>query len=108
MSFKQDILDAAKGEKIVGVVIGEMGWGDYYKEIVPMYDQQPKGKLLSWEEAAPLLDYEYDTGYGAPECNAIYVWTESRVLFVTQYDGATCIDYVPRNPVDIMPVMPGG
>ena len=109
MNFKQDILDAAKGEKIIGVVIGEMGWSSgYNKEKVPLYDVQPRGKVLSWEQAAPFLDYEYDNGYGAPECNAVYVWTETRVLFVTQYDGATCIHSVPRNPEDIDPEMPGG
>ena len=109
MNFKQDILDAAKGERIIGVVIGDMGWvGGYNKENVPLYDVQPRGKVLSWEQAAPFLDYEYDTGFGAPECNAVYAWTISSVLFVVQYDGATSVQSVPRNPMEVTPEMPGG
>jgi len=107
-NFKEEILEEVAGEEIVGVVIGEMGWGDFNKKNVPLYDSQPKGKVLSWEKAAPFLDYPHDPGYGAPECNSVYVWTETRVLYVVQYDGSTSIHSIPRNPVDIMPEMPGG
>ena len=107
-NFKDDILEAAAGELIVGAVIGVMDWGDYHSDKVPQYELQPKNKLLSWEEALPLLDYEYNTSYGAPECNAVYVWTENNVIFVSQYDGATSLHAIPRNPKDAAPEMPGG
>lgn len=107
-NFKQDILEAAGGEPILGVVIGEMGWGEYNSESVPLYNEQPKDKLLSWKKAEKFLDYEYDTGFGAPECNAVYVWTKTKVIFVSQYDGATSLHSVPRNPADVKPEMPGG
>ncbi len=93
---------------IEGVVIGQMGWGEYNKEIVPGFEKIPFGKLISYETAKPLLNYEFDSGYGAPECNAIYVWTKDKVLFISQYDGATSMESVPRNPIDCMPTMPGG
>lgn len=107
-NFKQDILEEAGDEKIEAIVIGKMGWGDYGKDRVPNYDQMKKNEILSWEEAAPFLDYSYSTGYGAPECNAIVAWTSTRVIYVSQYDGSTSIESVPRNPTAHEPRMPGG
>lgn len=104
----QWIEEQAEGKPILGVSIGEMGWGDYGKDDCPQYDKQPKGKLLSWPEARPLLDYEFSSGFGAPKCNAIYAWTEDYVIAVSQYDGATSPFRVPRNPQDCTPEMPGG
>jgi hypothetical protein len=102
------ILEEADGKPILGVVIGPMGWGDYGHENVPQYDKQQHGKLLSWEQAQPLLRYEFHNGYGAPGCNAIYAWTEDYVIAISQYDGSTSAFRVPRNPIDCMPQMPGG
>jgi hypothetical protein len=102
------IEEAANGEPIEAVVIGEMGWGDYGSENVPGYESHPRNKVLAWETAAPLLDYEFSDGYGAPGCEAITAWTKSRVIFVSEYDGSTCPCWVPRNPIDYKPDMPGG
>lgn len=97
-----------EGEVVEGVVIGKMGWGDYNSGVVPGYSGMPRGVVLSWEEAEKLLDFEYDDGYGAPECPAIYVWTNTSIYFVVQYDGSTSLEIVPRNPIDCTPHMPGG
>ena len=107
-NLKKWILEEAGGEKVEGVVIGAMGWGSYGSEGVPNYNKMPKGKLLTWKKAAPLLDYEFSEGYGAPGCNAIYAWTANKVIAIGQYDGATWPYSLPRNPVDIMPEMEGG
>jgi len=96
------------GEEIEAVVIGEMGWGDYGSDEVPNYSQQPKFKVISWEEAKRWLDYEFSDGYGAPNCNAIYAWTKSWIVAVSQYDGSTTTFRLPRNPVECRPYMPGG
>lgn len=56
------------------------------------------GKLLPWSEARPYLDYQYDNGFGSAECHPVYAWTEMRVLFVHEYDGATGVDWLPRQP----------
>lgn len=105
----QWVEEITDGEPIEGVVIGEMGWGDHYNsENVPRYNEQPKGKLLSWAEARSLLDYEFDNGFGAPQCNAITVWTATKVIGISQYDGSTEPFWTPRHPVDHMPNMPGG
>lgn len=102
------ILNEVNKDEIEAVVIGEMGWDDYGSEDVPNYYNQPKGQVITWEEAKKWLDYDFDGGYGAPGCNAIYVWTTDSILFISQYDGATKIEKIPRNPMDIMPTMPGG
>lgn len=107
-NLKRWIEEATDGEPIEAVVIGEMGWGDYASESVPNYNTHIRGKVLTWEQAAPMLDYDFDTGFGAPECEAIYAWTASRILLISQYDGATHPHVIPRHPVDCMPIMPGG
>jgi hypothetical protein len=104
-TYWQDILEEAGDEPIEAVVIGEMPWGDYRAEGKPVC---VKGKILTAEEATPMLDYEYDSGYGAPDCHAINVYTPTRVIYCAQYDGATWLESIMRNPTEgIMPEMPG-
>ena len=98
-NFADDIQGAAGAEPIEGVVIGALGWER---------DGGEAPEVLAWEDARSTLDYEYDDGYGAPECHAIYAWTASRVVFVSTYDGSTRVTWVPRNPVAGWPDMPGG
>uniref|UniRef100_A0A6H2A6U1 Uncharacterized protein n=1 Tax=viral metagenome TaxID=1070528 RepID=A0A6H2A6U1_9ZZZZ len=107
-NLKKWIEDEAEGEEIEAIVIGEMGWGDYNSDTVPNYDNIPKGKILTWEEAKQFIDYNFDIGYGAPKCNAIIAWTKSKVITIGQYDGATWPYSLPRNPVDTLPTMEGG
>ena len=98
----------ADGETVEAVVLGETWWKhDGYDRILN-YAKQPRGKVLSWEEALPWISYTFNDGFGAPDCNAITAWTKSWVISVSQYDGATCPFRIARNPVDHMPVMPGG
>lgn len=111
-----------KGEKVEAVVFGEWGWGDYPAEpgceedwdgntIVdnPPVPRNKRGIILPIKEARKYMaGWEFDGGYGSPECYATYIWTNQRVIWVTQYDGATRLDSAPRNPIDIIPDMPGG
>jgi hypothetical protein len=111
-TFAEDIEQVAGGEPILAVVIGEFGWGngwdaDGYGEKAPI-PWSKRGIPLLWSEARPLLNYEYYTGHGAPSCHAIYAWTISQVIFVSQYDGSTRLVNIPRNPVPCHPEMPGG
>ena len=72
-------------------------------------DTQPDyvGKILSWDTARVILDYEYNNGYGGADCHAVYVLTETQVLFVGEYDGSTGISQVPRNPTEGTPAFSG-
>ena len=61
------------------------------------------GKPVCFGDVRDYLDYEYDTGYGGADCNAIYLYTKSFIVFVSEYDGATSINCTPRNPIECMP-----
>ena len=103
-TFAEDIEEAANGQSIEAIVIGPFGWSDDMDD-----DERPeatkRGVVLTWAEARPMLDYSYDSGCGAAGCDAIWAWTPTEVLFVHEYDGATGLRGVPRNPVDGKPGM---
>jgi hypothetical protein len=105
--FWEDLMAEVGAEPVEGVVIGEMGWPGYgdNDEKVPA---EKRGVVLDATEASHLLAYPYGTGYGAPECHAVYVWTPTRVIYVTQYDGSTNVSWLPRNPTECQPDMAGG
>lgn len=107
-TLKQWIEDMADGQPVEAVVIGEMGWGDYKSEIVPNYVNQPRGTVLSWEQAIPWISYSFEAGLGAPGCNAVFAWTPDWIGSVLRFDGLTEPFRIPRHPVAILPEMPGG
>jgi hypothetical protein len=74
MSLATEIEDVA-AEPIEAVVIGDMGWDDYGNDERHEAALARKGEVLTWAEGRPLLDYEYDNGYGAPDCNAVWAWS---------------------------------
>lgn len=111
-NFREEIVEAAGGERIEGVVIGvywdASDWGsDSLWDLCPAIPWDRREIVLSWEEAAPLLEYEHDGGWGTADCHAIYAWTGARVLFVHEYDGSTHVHHVPRHPVACRPEMSG-
>lgn len=111
-TFAEQLEAHAAPEAIDTVVIGPFGWSDefddpdaYAEDRIKRPLAPKRGVVLTWSQARPMLDYTYDAGFGAPECDAVWAWTKSRVLFVSEYDGATGIHAVPRNPVDGKPAM---
>lgn len=106
MTFADD-LEAVAAEPIEAIVIGDMGWTEYNEENKSDVSHV-RYKLISWPQARPLLEYEYDSDYGAPDCHAITIWTANYIVFVSQYDGATAIERLPRNPIQHTPIMSGG
>jgi hypothetical protein len=85
----------------------DLGWGE--EDIPNPIPWDMRRKVLSVEEAMPLMQgWSFSGGYGAPECYATYIWTNKRVFWVTQYDGSTSLNSVPRNPEGCAPNMPGG
>jgi hypothetical protein len=114
----KDYLDA--DEAVESIVFGPWGWGSgpdkdgVWEKGYSEPDEVPvpldkRGVVLTLDEAAPYMQsWSFHGGFGAPECYAVRVWTNKRVIWVTQYDGATSLDSAPRNPVACIPDMPGG
>ena len=93
-NFKDDILEAACGEPIEAIAVSiSRGWSAGRQP-----DRDLGASPVPWEIAAPVLDYEYDNGFGGQDCHDIHAWTATRVLFVHEYDGATSVESVPRHP----------
>lgn len=99
-NFASDIEEATNGQPIEAIVIGKEEWRERHP--VP---PELTGIPISWEMARPHLDYEYDTGFGAADCHAVYAWTKDDVIFVCEYDGSTHMMAVPRSPVATQPEM---
>lgn len=98
-NFAEDIEEAAGDEPILAIKIIQDSW-TFYDEDPRLIPTEYLDKALLWEKARPLLDYKYDTGYGGQDCHDITAWTPTRVLFVHEYDGSTCIRAVERMPKD--------
>lgn len=120
MSAWDDLHDFLEGgEEVEAVVFGPWGWGSfiegrgwepgYGEPNPPPVPFEKRGVLLDALEAMPYMrGWSFDGGYGAPMCYAVRIWTNRRVIWVTQYDGATWLDSAPRHPTAHMPDMPGG
>ena len=90
---------AKNGEQLLSAVIGSddrAKWGSPEKADVLRH-------VEPWAEASKKIDYEYDSGFGGADCHAVFAWGEKFVYFVHEYDGATNVQFVPRNPVDCIP-----
>lgn len=86
---------AEMGDKIVSAVVGRHY--DDYDDYGKVFSPEP------WAEASKKLDYEYSNGFGGADCHAAVAWGERFVYFVHEYDGATGIQCVPRNPEPCAP-----
>jgi hypothetical protein len=102
-------------EQVEALVFGNWGWdsGDdepgYGEPSPPPVPFDMRRKVLTLEQAEPLMQsWRFRGGYGAPECYAVTVWTNRRVIWVTQYDGSTRLSAALRNPEPCNPYMPGG
>ena len=101
---KAMIEEAAGGEDIEAIVIGEhYNDENKYTGKEPARHPDKLNRVLSWADAAPILDEEYDSGYGGADCYPITAWTASRVIYVAEYDGATGVSWKPRHPIDHAP-----
>lgn len=98
-----------EGETVEAIVFGEWGWGGYSEPEPPFVPKEMQGKVLALADTRPLMaGWTFYCGYGAPECYAVNIWTNQRVIWVTQYDGSTTLNSAPRHPTALVPDMPGG
>lgn len=106
------------GEPTVDAMLQDTVWDDSIDDAVihstvledtPRLPFEKRGVILSLDEAREYMSWwSFYGGHGAPTCYATYIWTNQRVLWVTQYDGSTRLNSAPRNPVGCFPDMPGG
>lgn len=108
-NYMEEIIEAAGGQEsdIRGIVIGDNPFSleETSREIAENF----LNRLLEWDEAKALLDYEYDGGYGCEDCHPITAWTHARVIFSCCYDGSTWVAWLPIHPMPNMhPAFFGG
>ena len=96
MTFAKDILEEAGDEPIEAIAVSKMRGYSWDEETDHSLGCSP----VAWADAFPVLNYEYDEGFGGQDCHDIWAWTPTRVLFVHEYDGATRIASAPRFPTD--------
>jgi hypothetical protein len=53
---------------------------------------------LTFEPADIDLDREFDDGFGSEEGVPFRAYSRKWIYFVTEYDGAEYVRYMPRNP----------
>lgn len=106
-SALKDLLNfLEEGEEVQAVVFGDWGWGNY--EDVGLVPKERRGKVLSPQEAQCYMEgWSFNGGHGSPECYAAYIYTDQRLIFPSQYDGATNLEGMPLRPTECMPTMPG-
>ncbi len=90
------------GEEIESIVVGQ-----HYNAKWDVPVNADENIMLPVKQALKKLNVDYDNGYGGADCFPIYAWTKSRVFFIHEYDGATGLNWVPRNPIDCKPEFGG-
>lgn len=104
--------ELVEGEYLEAIVFGPYGWDGYSEPEPAPVPAHIMGKPLSPDMAKPyMMGWSFFGGYGAPHCYAIYAWStgsKRRLFWITQYDGSTTISSGPRDPLAVIPEMPGG
>jgi hypothetical protein len=107
-AYEELIKELQPDETVEAIVFGDWGWEGYAEPKDKPVSECKKGIILTLEEAKPIMQsWSFFGGYGSPECYATYVWTNQRIIWVTQYDGSTNLDSAPRHPIGKKPYMPG-
>ncbi len=102
------------GEEVECVVFGPWGWNsvnDMESEAPePQVPPSIMGRRLILSEAEPFLKaFSFSGGYGSPDSYATWIYTNKKVMWVTQHDGSTGLNTMPRHPIQgQVPYMPGG
>ena len=89
----------AGDEAIEAVVIGEHDRG--------ARPDDPINRVITWKEARPILDYDFESNYGSAGCHPVFAWTATKIITIHEYDGETGPTWYPRHPVDVRPYFDG-
>jgi len=88
------------------MVIGQAPWS-MEDDSIP---EEKIGKVITdLESVKDILDqFSFYGGYGSEACPAVCVWLRHSIVVVRCYDGATSLQAIPRNPIDVLPSFVGG
>lgn len=97
MTLAEYIESEAAGEQIIAVTIGTMETS-LAEEDTRWRGYEPGRVYFVWAEARVFLNHEWDHGYGGADCPPVLAWTATKIIGVHEYDGATGVASVPRDP----------
>lgn len=95
-------IEQETGESFTHFVIGPHD-SDYWGQSDRRPSYARNNEVLEREQALCILDADYDSGYGGADCFPFYAWSESWLVTVGEYDGATVLHCWPRHPLSIEP-----
>lgn len=110
-TLKQIIEKIVGDELIEAVVIGDFTPNRFCSQLRKNnkkreFPETIKGKVMEWEKASKLLNYQTDYSYDGlviksyPDIHFFTLWTPSKVLFVRMSsDDTVRIVWIPRHPV---------
>jgi hypothetical protein len=108
-AYDELLAEMQPDEKVEFIVFGSWGWEGFSEPEPNPVPLEMREKVLTLEEAKPYMEsWSFKNSLGCPECYAVYIWTNKRIFWVTQYDGSTSLCNAPRNPVSCKPEIPGG
>ena len=81
-SLAQDILAAAEDEEIIAI----------------SYRIHDLISFGSWESAKHSFEKMVCSGFGGPAPPPFYAWTKNKIIYLQEYDSATSVVAIPRNP----------
>jgi len=98
-----------EGERVEAIVFGPWGESPRDEPDPPFVPFGRRGIVLEPDEARKYMSgWSFFGDWGIPGGHAAYIWTDKRVFFVGEYDGATSLHSVPRNPQPCRPYMVNG
>lgn len=96
-------------EGVEAIIFGNYGYGQDTDKTLSAIQPKYRGKILSFEVAKTMMEtWSFQNGFGIQKCYATYIWTNRRVIWVSEYDGSTCLNSMPRNPIPCIPEMSCG
>lgn len=97
-NFKEEILKIV-GDEFDSAIIKIFDTDGVSEENQKVPDKYFK-KCVELKEVINFLDYTYDNDYGGQECHDIIIWTNTKIIFVHEYDGSTSLWVYSRNPTN--------
>jgi hypothetical protein len=92
------IRENSDGEDVEAVIFGEPEsfWllEEAFKKLLP----GKTGRVLSLQDARPILEVRFTPNFGGPNVPSMAVYTKSWIIFVAEYDGMVRPERVARRP----------